>query len=171
MSRLPLLAAAALLLAACAPALNGSSGRIVNLKTGEEGRIAFTGGFVQRAGLPSDPDNVVVSLGQTVYSGRYTVLGSPAFGGASLGFSLGYGDGPGWGSGWGSGAFGSFGGQFPAVRNAVRPGNLIARAAGQGGSGQGSAVQTLSCTFQTDEGGHGIGSCQDSAGGSYSLQF
>jgi hypothetical protein len=162
----PLLLVSALI-AACAPAtLQGVGGRIVNVKTGQEGQVSFLGGFQERPALPSDPDNVKITLGSTVYSGRYTVLGSAAPKlGVSLGFGGGYSSGavsPAFG---GTAAFGSLG-QRPEGGNQTRPGNLIARTPAQNG-----AVQTLTCTFQTDSSLHGIGNCQDSAGGSYSLQF
>ncbi|GGR29744.1 hypothetical protein [Deinococcus ruber] len=164
MSRLLPIAAAAFLLAACAPTLQGAGGRIVNVKTGEEGTVAFIGTFQDRAMLPTDPDNVRLTIGERVFSGRYTVLGS---GGANLGFTLGYGDPAFWPSGWQGGPYGSLSGQLPSAANITRPGNLIAKTA----PAQGQAVQTLTCTFQIDDQRHGIGNCQDSGGDSYSLQF
>lgn len=160
------------LVAACAPAtLQGVGGRIVNVKTGQEGQVSFLGGFQDRPALPSDPDNVKITLGSTVYSGRYTVLGSAAPRlGLSLGFGGSYSSGtvsPAFG---GTAAFGSLN-HRPEGDSQTRPGNLIARTAAQNGAAQNGAVQTLTCMFQTDSSLHGIGSCQDSAGGSYSLQF
>ncbi len=163
---LPALACASLLLASCAPAtLPDAGGRIVNLRTGQEGRLTFLGGFRDRASLPGDPDNLRIMLGETVYSGRYTVLGSRR---PDLGLSLGFGTG--FNSSFfqdgffGAGVRGSYG---HAPINQTRPGNLIARTAATAGA----AVQTLACTFEIDSALHGIGSCQDSVGGSYSLQF
>ena len=165
---LPALACASLLLASCAPAtLQDAGGRIVNLRSGQEGRLTFLGGFRDRAALPGDPDNLRITLGETVYNGRYTVLGSRR---PDLGLSLGFGtafndslfsDGGGF---FGGGIRGSYG--HPPL-NQTRPGNLIARTAATAGG----AVKTLACTFEIDSALHGIGSCQDSAGGSYSLQF
>ena len=164
------LLACASLLASCAPAtLQDAGGRIVNLKSGQEGRLTFVGGFRDRASLPGDPDNLKVTLGEAVYSGRYTVLGSrrPDLG-LSLGFGTAFNDsffntGGGF-FGGGGGIRGSYG---PPPLNQTRPGNLIARTAATAGG----AVQTLACTFEIDSALHGIGTCQDSAGGSYSLQF
>ena len=56
---LPALACASLLLASCAPAmLQDAGGRIVNLRSGQEGRLTFVGGFRDRALSPGDPDNL-----------------------------------------------------------------------------------------------------------------
>jgi hypothetical protein len=173
---LPLLAG--LFLASCAPAtLQGSYGRLVNTKTGQEGRLQFLGGFQDRAILPSDPDNVWLTVGGTVYSGRYTVLGSGSPLGLSLGIGGSYSSGSTGGGGAGSngdssgnGLFGSgFSGSVGSDRrseHATRPGNLIAKTTALNG-----VIKTLTCTFETDNSKHGIGTCQDSAGGSYSLQF
>ncbi|WP_407539619.1 hypothetical protein Q0M94_15785 [Deinococcus radiomollis] len=155
-------------LASCAPTLIvGVGGRIVNVRTGQEGQITFLGGFRDRASLPTDPDNVTVALGNLTYSGRYTVLGrNGALG--ELGLSLNVGTGF---SGTADSIFGNSGfygsyRPFASDQALTRPGNLIARATTPDGS-----TATLTCTFQTDRSLHGIGSCQDSAGGSYSLQF
>ena len=168
--KLPALACASLLLASCTPAmLQDAGGRIVNLRSGQEGRLMFLGGFRDRALSPGDPDNLKVTLGETVYTGRYTVLGSRR---PDLGLSVGFGtafndsffntgDGGGF---FGGGIRGSYG--HPPL-NQTRPGNLIARTAATAGG----AIKTLACTFEIDSALHGIGSCQDSAGGSYSLQF
>lgn len=164
---LPLLAA--VLLASCAPTtMQGQSGRIVNGKTGQEGRVSFVGGFQDRASLPSDPDNVTVTVGGTVYSGRYTVLG----GAAPLGVSVGIGGSLSSSSGNAGSAGGLFGGvgfgtPHRGQGSATRPGNLIAKTTPVAGA----AVQTLTCTFEVDSRQHGIGTCQDSTGGGYSLQF
>ena len=163
---LPLLTCASLLLASCAPAvLQDAGGRIVSLRSGQEGRLTFVGGFRDRASLPGDPDNLKVTLGETVYNGRYTVLGGsrPDFG-LSLGFGTALGDSFLGGGFFGGGLRGSYG--HPPL-NQTRPGNLIARTAATASG----AVQTLACTFEIDSALHGIGTCQDSAGGSYSLQF
>ena len=156
-------------LAACAPTLTaGVGGRIVNVRTGQEGQITFLGGFRDRALRATDPDNVTVTLGNTVYSGRYTVLGrNGALG--DLGVSLNFGTG--FSSRAGDTIFGNsgFSGTYRPLTSdqaLTRPGNLIARATTLDG-----ATATLTCTFQTDRSLHGIGTCQDSAGGSYSLQF
>lgn len=159
-------ALACLLLASCAPAmLQDAGGRIVNLRTGQEGRLTFPGGFRDRAPLPGDPDNVTVTLGETVYSGRYTVLGSrrPDLG-LSLGFGTAFDDSFFQGGFFGGGIHGSYRQPPP---NQTRPGNLIARTAATASA----AVKTLACTFEIDSALHGIGTCQDSVGGSYSLQF
>ncbi|WP_407571198.1 hypothetical protein [Deinococcus altitudinis] len=164
-----------LVLASCAPTLIvGVGGRIVNVRSGQEGVITFLGGFRNRASLATDPDNVTVAIGNAVYSGRYTVLGRDGSLG-NLGVSLNFGAG--FTSGYDDSIFGnpgfytsgSYGGSyrpFADDQNFTRPGNLIARATTPGG-----AASTLTCTFQTDRSLHGIGTCQDSAGGSYSLQF
>ena len=162
-----------LVLASCAPTLIvGVDGRIVNIRTGQEGRITFLGGFRDRASLATDPDNVTVALGDAVYSGRYTVLGRNGSLG-NLGVSLNFGSG--FTSGYedsifgNSGFYGNYGGSyrpFADDQNYTRPGNLIAKATTPGG-----VTSTLTCTFQTDRSLHGIGNCEDSAGGSYSLQF
>jgi len=169
---LPLLSC--LVLSACAPALltgAGTDGRIVNVKSGQEGVIRFLGGFRDRAIRSGEPDNVTVSLGGLLYSGKYTVLGrsAPRLG---FGLSFGYGGFPNLG---GDSLFGpspyydaGFYGAFPSYDDlqATRPGNLIARATGADGS-----VSTLTCAFQADRSQHGVGTCQDSAGASYTLQF
>ncbi|WP_424949654.1 hypothetical protein [Deinococcus sp.] len=163
---LPMIACMAL--ASCAPALiAGVDGRIVNVKTGQEGKLTFLGGFRDRASLPTDPDNVTLSLGDSVYSGRYTVLGrSGALGDA--GFSLNFGSGFTGGSSdsifGNTGFYGSYW-PFAPQPEFTRPGNLIAK------SMTGAVTSTLTCTFQTDRSLHGIGNCQDSAGNTYSLQF
>ena len=168
MNAAPLLLAC-VVMASCAPTLiTGVGGRIVNVKSGQEGQITFLGGFRDRAGRSSDPDNVTVSLGDTVYSGRYTVLGSSAPLG-NLGLSLSFGGG--FTNGYQDSLFGNsgFSGNyrpFADEQSFTRPGNLIAKATTPGG-----AASTLTCTFQTDRSLHGIGSCQDSGGNSYSLQF
>ncbi|GGJ72206.1 hypothetical protein [Deinococcus aquiradiocola] len=158
---LPLLAV--LLLASCAPTLSGSAaGRIVNVRTGDEGRLTFIGGFRDRATLPGDPDNVTVTVGGRTYSGTYTVLGN---GRPNLGVSVGFGTGFGWGGAdtvFGRASFGD----RPAP-TFTRPGNLVARTT----PATGDTAQTLTCTFQADANDHGIGSCQDSLGASYTLQF
>lgn len=160
-------------LASCAPTLIvGVGGRIVNVRTGQEGQITFLGGFRDRASLPTDPDNVTVALGNLTYSGRYTVPGRNGSLG-NLGVSLNFGTG--FTSGYedsifgNSGYYGNYGGSyrpFASDQALTWPGNLIAKATTSGG-----VTSTLTCTFQTDRSLHGIGYCQDSAGGSYSLQF
>ncbi|WP_425148387.1 hypothetical protein [Deinococcus sp.] len=157
--------AAALLLAACAPTLQGVGGRIVNVKTGQEGQLNFIGGFQERPTLPTDPDNVTVTLGDTVYSGRYTVLGRPL----GAGLTLSYGDSypSAQGPFWYGGSFGTAGASLSAPRDATRPANLIAKTS----AAKGVPAQTLTCSFQVDDQNHGIGTCQDSAEASYSLQF
>ena len=164
---LPLLAS--LVLASCAPAaFQGVDGRVVNVRTGQEGRVTFLGGFQDRAVSPGGPANVTVTVGDTVYSGRYTVLGG---GGPRLGFGFGLRFG-GAHNGYSdslfsnSGLYGTYG-PFSSEGQVTRPGNLIATAAGTGGT----PGRTLTCTFQTDWTLHGIGTCQDSAGNNYSLQF
>lgn len=170
MNPTPPLLVCASLLASCAPAmLQDAGGRIVNLRSGQEGRLTFVGGFRDRASLPGDPDNLKVTLGETVYNGRYTVLGSRRPG-LSLGFGTAFNDSF-FNTGDGSGFFGGGGGIRGSYGhtplNQTRPGNLIARTAATAGG----AVQTLACTFEIDSALHGIGTCQDSVGGSYSLQF
>lgn len=168
---LPLLSC--LVLSACAPALlsgTGTDGRIVNVKSGQEGVVTFLGGFRDRAVRSGDPDNVTASVGGLLYSGKYTVLG---YGGPRLGLGLGFGYGnfPNLGGDslfgpnpyYDAGFYGSF---RPYDDQPTRPGNLIARAASADGS-----VSTLTCAFQADRSQHGVGTCQDSAGASYTLQF
>ena len=158
-----------LMLAACAPTLIvGVGGRVVNVRTGQEGQITFLGGFRDRASLSTDPDNVTVAIGDAVYSGRYTVLGhngSLGNPGVSLNFGTRFGNGYEDSIFGKSGFYGSYR-SFADDQNFTRPGNLIARATLPGG-----ATSTLTCTFQTDCSLHGIGTCQESAGGGYSLQF
>ena len=100
--------------------------------TGQEGRLNFLGGFQDRPALPSDPDNVKVTVGGTVYSGRYTVLGS---GGPRLGLSVGFGGSVGsdGSSNFGSNFSGAFGAlhHAPPAASVTRPGNLIARIPGE----------------------------------------
>ncbi|MFC4454663.1 hypothetical protein [Deinococcus sonorensis] len=160
MTRPPVLLLAAVLFASCAPTLQDTAGRVVNVRSGQEGTIRFPAGLPTRALLPGDPDNVVVTLGQDRYSGKATVLGEAPPLGLSVSFAGGYqsGGGP-------DGFFSGVGVQAPGgprPGSATRPGNLIAK------TPQG---KTLSCTFQVDRSGHGIGDCQDSAGGTYTLQF
>lgn len=168
---LPLLSC--LVLSACAPALlsTGTDGRIVNVRSGQEGVINFLGGFRDRAIRSGEPDNVTVSLGGLLYSGKYTVLGRS---GPRLGVGLGFGYG-GFPNLGGDSLFGpspyydaGFYGAFQPYNDGqpTRPGNLIARAAGADGS-----VTTLTCDFQADRSQHGVGTCQDSAGATYTLQF
>ena len=167
---LPVLSLAALLLASCAPTtLGGTAGRIVDVRSGQEGTVRFLGGVPGRALLPGDPDNVTVNIGGVAYSGRATVIGEasgPHLGSAGLGLSLGFGSsfGPGGGS---SGGFAGVVGSPARGASTVRQGNLVAKATARP---DGSAP-VLSCTFQVDASDHGIGSCQDSGGASYSLQF
>ncbi|MGI8747160.1 MAG: hypothetical protein ACR2J4_02235 [Deinococcus sp.] len=168
---LPVLSLAALLLASCAPTtLGGTAGRIVDVRSGQEGSVRFLGGVPGRPPPPGDPDKVAVNIGGVAYSGRATVIGEasgPHPGGAGLGLSLGFGSsfGPGGGS---SGGFAGVVGSSPAHGvSTVRQGNLIAKATAR----PDGSVPVLSCTFQVDAADHGIGSCQDSAGASYTLQF
>lgn len=164
---LPLLLAG--LLAACAPALSGQpTGRLVNSRTGDEGRVTFTAPLTSRAALPSDPDNVRIVLNGLTYSGRAVVLGDTFPLGFSVGVSAGGSTG---GVGNGGAVLGSsLGvgyGNRPEGGALTRPGNLIVRST----PGVGSRVRTLTCTFQVDRAMHGIGTCQDEAGVAYGLQF
>jgi hypothetical protein len=164
---LPLLLAG--LLAACAPALPGTpSGRLVNSRTGDEGRVTFTAPLTSRAALPSDPDNVRIVLDGLSYSGRAVVLGDPFPLGLSVGVSAGGSIGAAGGAGTILGSSLGLGYDTRPEGGALtRPGNLIVRSA----PGVGGRVRTLTCTFQVDRAMHGIGTCQDEAGVTYGLQF
>ena len=164
MRRIALLSLASVsLLASCAPTLTNTAGRIVNAVSGQEGRVVFLGGFQTRPAAPGMPDNVTVQLGQDVYSGQYSVIGNEAPSRLRFGLSGGFssGDGffrPGYDAGLGASA--------PA-RNVAQPGNLIVQTLKQGTA----AVKTLTCTFQADASGHGVGECRGSDGATYALQF
>lgn len=154
MKHLALLTAAGVLLAACAPfQATERAGRIVNVRTGQEGRISFGAGAL----LPRGAVNI--QIGSAAYAGDYTLL-QPALQTAPR-FSAGFG-------------FSNFGGdrRFPwylgfdsaAPRyseTGPRQGSIIARS--------GNAV--LSCTFQADASDRGSGQCQDGAGVTYAFQF
>jgi len=160
-SALVLSVVSASVLAACAPTITDTAGRLVNTVSGQEGRVVFLGGFQTRAATPGMPDNVTVQLGQDFYSGQYSVIGNEAPVNLRFGLSGGFSSGGGFfrhGSGVGFSA--------PA-RNVARPGNLIVKTPTQGTAG----VKTLTCTFQADASGHGVGDCQGSDGASYALQF
>ena len=151
------------LLASCAPTQRDSAGRIVGTVSGQVGRVVFTGGFQPRAATPGQSDNVTVQLGQDLYSGTYSVIGgeSPIGLSASFGVGGGYGPGPGH-SGYTTGLSAA-----AAPRNVARPGNLIVQTLRL----DKSAIKTLTCTFQADSNGHGVGECAGSDGAKYALQF
>ena len=164
MKRYLLLAAGgAALLGACAPAYTQSRvGRIVNVTSGQEGRITL--GSLSTGGARG---GVVIELGNTVYNGQYSVLSGrsnvrSSFGvGASFGT---YGGGFG-GSGYGSGLgfFGNVGTPRDyEVSDATRQGSIIAKTA---------AGATLSCSFVVDNVNNGNGDCTDGAGQRYAFQF
>lgn len=149
------------LLVACAPTITDTAGRMVNKVSGQEGRVVFLGGFQARPAAPGTPDNVTVQLGQDLYSGQYSVIGNEAPVGLSFGFSSGFSSDDGF-------FHGGYGADLrtPAARNLARPGNLIVKTLKSG-----SAAKTLTCTFQADASGHGVGDCRGSNGAMYALQF
>ena len=153
-----LLAAAALLLGACAPALTTPQGRLVHTTTGQEGVITFEGTLAPDWTLPTSKPNVTIRLGNDVYTGRYTVLDNSATPGPlRLGVTVG--------ATFGNTNSTAYGGSIEAgtARTAaLRSGNLIAKTA---------AGRVITCTFQVDVNRHGIGECQDASGGRYALQF
>ncbi|AFD25317.1 hypothetical protein [Deinococcus gobiensis] len=169
--RVPLLlsAAAACLLASCAPTLTGPvTGRIVNGQTGEEGTVSFTRGTLRPGYVNgSAGDNVVVRIGSLAYTGRTTIVNGGVVGPlpAGWGLSLGFGGGSRLGDegalGWGTRL------DTPAPGAAAvtsRTGNLIARTLG-------ASPRTLTCTLTVDTAEHGIGDCTGSDGAKYALQF
>ncbi|WP_293913905.1 hypothetical protein [Deinococcus sp.] len=154
------------LLASCAPTQQGTAGRIVGTVSGQVGRVVFLNGFQPRAATPNQPDNVTVQLGQDLYSGTYSVIG----GESPIGLSASFGVGGGFGGGnYGPGHSGYNGGLSAAAapRNTARPGNLIVQTLRL----DKSAIKTLTCTFQADSSGHGVGDCVGSDSAKYALQF
>ncbi|GAA3998772.1 hypothetical protein GCM10022631_07000 [Deinococcus rubellus] len=150
------------LLAACAPTITDTAGRLVNTVSGQEGRVVFLGGFQTRAAVPGTPDNVTVQLGQDFYSGQYSVIGNDGPVNLRFGLSGGFSSGDGFfRHGYDAGL------RAPAIRNVARPGNLIVKTLKL----DTAAVKTLICTFQADSSGHGVGDCRGSNGATYALQF
>ena len=94
-SALLLAAVSVSVLAACAPTLTDTAGRLVNTVSGQEGRVVFLGGFQTRAATPGMPDNVTVQLGQEFYSGQYSVIGNAAPVRLRFGLSGGFSSGNG----------------------------------------------------------------------------
>lgn len=123
--------------------------------------MVFLGGFQTRAAAPGTPDNVTVQLGQELYSVQYSVIGSDAPVNLRFGLSGGFSSG---------GDFfrhGSGAGFSAPARNVARPGNLIVKTLKLNAA----AVKTLTCTFQANASGHGVGDCQGRGGAAYALQF
>jgi hypothetical protein len=154
------------LLASCAPTQRDTAGRIVNTVSGQAGRVVFLNGFQARAVTPGQSDNVTVQLGQELYSGTYSVIGGEFPLGLSASFGVGGGSG---GGGYGPGRSGYNTGLSAAAapRNTARPGNLIVQTLRL----DKKAIKTLTCTFQADSNGHGVGDCTGSDGAKYALQF
>ena len=153
------------LLASCAPRLSDTSGRIVNKTTGQEGRVRFIGGFQSRAVTPGSPDNVTIQLGQDLYSGTYSVIGGPNPLGVSATF--GFGAGTGYiGDGY-TDRYGSVRTTIDPRRDSSRPGNLIVKTR----SLNSASIKTLTCSFEADASGHGVGDCSGPGGAQYALQF
>lgn len=152
MTRLLPLCLGALLLGACAPAFNAAyrSGRVVNVTTGQEGRLVLGG-----AGAVAGRGAASIEFGEDVYRGEYNVLSSTSELTLSGGASFGFGD---------RSSFGFFGGFAPRsrVEAPLRSGNLIVRNAR-------NAV--ISCDFVVDRFDRGNGNCTDGAGARYSFQF
>lgn len=153
-----LLFAAAALLSACAPAVTGPVlGRIVNNATGAEGQVSIVRGSLERAGGVNASDNVMITLGRQVFTGRTVLVDTGvATSARSVG---GY---------WNSGFWGPFGwdNRPLSVHSEVvsRSGNLIARTAGP-------RPVTLTCTLLVSTDEHGTGDCQSSDKLRYTMQF
>ncbi len=160
---LALLALPVLGLVACAPSVTDTAGRLVNTATGQEGRVLFLGGFQARPATPGMPDTVTVQLGQDLYSGQYSVIGDAAPVAVSARFGFGGGSDLFGRRGYDGGLSTSL-----ASRTAsLHPGNLIVKTLKLNNA----AVKTLTCNFQADGGGHGVGDCLGSDGAKYALQF
>lgn len=151
-------------LASCAPTITDTAGRLVNTVSGQEGRVLFLGGFQARPVVAGMPDNVTVQLGQDLYSGNYSVIGSESPLGLSFGFGVGSSSGDG-----SPNRGGSYGGLRTSaqVRNPTGPGNLIVKTQRL----DTAAIKTITCDFQSDASGHGVGNCMGSDGSTYALQF
>ncbi|AZI43394.1 hypothetical protein EHF33_12100 [Deinococcus psychrotolerans] len=151
-------------LASCAPTITDTAGRLVNAVSGQEGRVLFLGGFQPRPVVVGTPDNVTVQLGQDLYSGKYSVIGNQN----ALGVSFGFGVGSSFGGDSGDRRSGYGGLRTSAeARNPTGPGNLILKTQRLNTA----AVKTITCDFQADASGHGVGNCKGSDGSTYALQF
>ncbi len=154
-------AGGAALLGACAPAYNQSRvGRIVNVNTGQEGRITLGS-----LGTGNARGGVVIEFGSRIYNGQYNVLSGRSNVRSSIGVGASFGGYGGYGFGYGSG-LGIFGGlgypQNYQVDDSTRQGNIIAKTA---------AGATLSCSFVVDNVNNGNGECNDGTGARYAFQF
>lgn len=150
-----LLALGALVLAGCAPAVGAVPSRIVNLSSGEEGRVTF-----DRRLLTSGSGSVTVQFSNETLSGTYNVLNSTTYT-PSLRFGVGFG----FSNGNYDGARTSLSaGYGPAYydANAPRSGNFIVRGANN---------RTIACNFLVDNVGRGNGDCTDGQNVRYTLQF
>lgn len=152
MIRLLPLCLGALLLGACTPAFNAAyrSGRVVNVTTGQEGRLVLGG-----AGTVSGRGPASIEFGDDVYRGEYNVLSAAGELTLSGGASFGFGDRS------ALGFFGDFGPR-PRAEAPLRNGNLIVRNA------RGAVI---TCDFAVDRFDRGNGNCTDGAGARYSFQF
>lgn len=143
-----LLLASAVVLASCAPALTASqrTGRLVNVASGQEGRITLTGATITGRGA------VRVELGGEALTGEYNVLG----GDARFGFGVSVGaSSPG-----ANVLFGNI--QASRVPDGTRSGTIIAKS---------ESGFVLTCDFLVDVENRGNGTCTDARGGRYAFQF
>ncbi|AFZ68320.1 hypothetical protein [Deinococcus peraridilitoris] len=149
MNRLLLLSLGLVSLAACAPnQVNPNKvGKIVNVTSGEEGRLLL-GGYGTVAGR----NTARIEFAQNAYQGEYNVLASsdaPPRVGVSAGVSFSNVAPPGY--------FFSVGTRASNLRD----GSLVVR----------NGSQVITCRFVVDHNNNGNGECTDGANARYTIQF
>ena len=150
MKRLLLFGAAASVLAACAPAHVSEyrTGKIVNVQTGQEGRLLLGG-----RGMVADRNTAAVEFGENVYRGEYNVLTAGTTR-QDLTFSGGVVFSNVAPPAWHVGAH--------TYASNLRDGSLVVKNA---------AGQVITCRFLVDQNNRGNGECTDGPGARYTIQF
>ncbi len=150
MNKLLLLGAGALLaFVSCAPSMNLQyrTGRIVNVTTGQEGRLLL-GGWNNIVGR----NTATAEFPGARYSGEYSILSSPNRRGGTTIFQLNITNGQ----------------VTTSTREVPNPdpplysGNILMRD---------DAGRAISCEVQVDAQSRGIGTCADGQGNRYTVQF
>ena len=133
----------------CAPSMNLQyrTGRIVNVTSGQEGRLLL-GGWNNVVGR----NTATAEFPGNRYSGEYNILSSPNRRGGTTIFQLNIINGQ----------VTTTTREIPNTDPPLYSGNIVMR---------NEAGQAISCEVQVDAQSRGIGTCSDSQGNRYTLQF